>query len=277
MGKEWEKNGKRMGKEIAVRVKDLTYKYKVNRKIGELGSYFKIALNGISFEIREGEKVYIVGPNGAGKSTLLLNIAGLLDGEYGSGEIFVFGKRLEKKNIYDIREKIGFVFQDPNDQLFSTSVFDEVSFGLINYLNKRKDPRAKDRRYVEKIVKETLNRVRLENVDKEEIPHFLSFGEKKLLALATVLSYDPKMLLLDEPSSNLDPLNRKNFMELIKEVDKTVIIATHDLDLAYQFSSRCLILNSGKLVFDGDSKKILSDEAFLRRNGLDLPLMLQKR
>ncbi|MBC7333586.1 MAG: ABC transporter ATP-binding protein [Actinobacteria bacterium] len=268
-----------MEREVAIKVKDLTYSYKVSRSIGETSSYIKVALNRVSLEILEGEKVSIVGPNGAGKSTLLLSVAGLLDGlidgDCGSGEIFVFGKKLEKKTIYDIRENIGFVFQDPNDQLFSTSVFDEVSFGLVNYLNKKKDARARDKGYIEKVVRETLKIVKLENIKMEEIPHFLSFGEKKLLALATVLSYNPRILLLDEPSSNLDPYNRKNFIELIKGMDKTIIIATHDLDLAYQLSDRCMILNDGKLIFDGDAREVLSDRAFLERNRLDLPLVLQ--
>ncbi|GAH16188.1 unnamed protein product [marine sediment metagenome] len=123
-----------------------------------------------------------------------------------------------------IKIEIGFVFQDPNDQLFSTKVFDDVSFGLINYLNKKKDRRAKNRQYVEEIVRISLRKVNLGNIE-EEIPHFLSFGEKKLVTLATVLSYDPEILVLDEPSSNLDPRNRTNFIKLIQEMDKTIIIA----------------------------------------------------
>jgi len=232
-------------------------------------------LKGINFSVGRGEKLSIIGPNGAGKSTLMLNIAGLIDGKYRNGEIFIYGKRLNEKNIYDIREKIGFVFQDPNDQLFSTKVFDDVSFGLINYLNKKKDRRAKNRQYVEEIVRISLRKVNLGNIE-EEIPHFLSFGEKKLVTLATVLSYDPEILVLDEPSSNLDPRNRTNFIKLIQEMDKTIIIATHDLDLAYEFSDRCIILNDGKIVFDGNSKEIFKDESFLIKNNLDLPLILRR-
>ena len=132
-----------------------------------------------------------------------------------------------------------------------------------------------DREYIEKIVKISLNKVNLKNLD-EEIPYFLSFGEKKLVTLATVLSYDPKILILDEPSSNLDPRNRNNFLELIRKMDKTIIIATHDLDLAYEFSDRCIILNDGRIVFDGSSKKIFKDKPFLVKNNLDLPLMLRR-
>lgn len=264
-----------MNNQKIIEVKDLCYKYLTSRRLDGGFSSYKEVLKGINFSVGSGEKLSIIGPNGAGKSTLMLNIAGLMDGKYRSGEIFIYGKKLNEKNIYDIREKIGFVFQDPNDQLFSIKVFDDVSFGLINYLNKKKDRRAKNRQYIEEIVRISLRKVNLGNIE-EEIPHFLSFGEKKLVTLATVLSYDPEVLILDEPSSNLDPRNRTNFIKLIKDMDKTIIIATHDLDLAYELSDRCIILNQGEVVFDGDSKKILNDRDFLKNNSLDLPLCLRK-
>ena len=258
-----------------IEVKNLNYRYLINKRLSGCESSYKEALKGISFSASRGEKLSVIGPNGAGKSTLMLNIAGLLDEEYRSGKIFIEDKELNKKNIQYIREKIGFVFQNPNDQLFSIKVFDDVAFGLINYLNKKKDRRAKDREYLEKIVKDSLKKVNLKNIG-DEISHFLSFGEKKLVSLATVLSYNPEILILDEPSGNLDPRNRANFIELIKNMDKTIIIATHDLDMAYEFSDRCIILNQGEMVFDGDSKKILKDENFLKNNNLDLPLCLKK-
>lgn len=264
-----------MNDQKIIEVKNLYYKYLTSRRLSGDFSSYKEVLKGISFSVRRGEKLSIIGPNGVGKSTLMLNVAGLIDEKYRTGEIFIAGKELNEKNTYDIRERIGFVFQDPNDQLISTKVFDDVAFGLINYLNKKKDKRAKDRKYLEEIVRESLKKVNLKDVE-DEIPHFLSFGEKKLVALATVLSYDPEILILDEPSSNLDPRNRDNFIEMIKEMDKTIIIATHDLDMAYEFSDRCIVLNSGVVVFDGDSKKILNDRNFLRGNGLDLPLCLRK-
>jgi len=264
-----------MNNQKIIEVKNLYYKYLTSRRLDGGFSSYREVLKGINFSVGRGEKLSIIGPNGAGKSTLMLNIAGLIDGKYRNGEIFIYGKRLNEKNIYDIREKIGFVFQDPNDQLFSTKVFDDVSFGLINYLNKKKDRRAKNRQYVEEIVRISLRKVNLGNIE-EEIPHFLSFGEKKLVTLATVLSYDPEILVLDEPSSNLDPRNRTNFIKLIQEMDKTIIIATHDLDLAYEFSDRCIILNDGKIVFDGNSKEIFKDESFLIKNNLDLPLILRR-
>lgn len=264
-----------MNNQKIIEVKNLCYKYLTSRRLDGGFSSYREVLKGINFSVGMGEKLSIIGPNGAGKSTLMLNIAGLMDGKYRTGEIFIYGKKLNEKNIYDIREKIGFVFQDPNDQLFSTKVFDDVSFGLINYLNKKKDRLAKNRQYIAEIVRISLRKVNLGNME-EEIPHFLSFGEKKLVTLATVLSYDPEILILDEPSSNLDPRNRANFIKLIKEMDKTTIIATHDLDLAYEFSDRCIILNQGEIVYDGDSEKILNDRYFLRKNNLDLPLCLRK-
>jgi len=189
--------------------------------------------------------------------------------------ISIEGKELNEKNIYDIREKIGFVFQDPNDQLFSIKVFDDVAFGLVNYLNKKKDRRARDRKYLEEKVKDALKKVNLKNVE-DEFSHFLSFGEKKLVSLATALSYDPQILILDEPSSNLDPANRANFIKLIKNMRKTIIIATHDLDMAYEFSDRCIILNEGRVISNGDPEKILNDRNLLKNNNLDLPLMLRR-
>ncbi|MCX6347101.1 MAG: ABC transporter ATP-binding protein [Actinobacteria bacterium] len=269
-----------MGKELlgqaAVIVRDFSFNYVQSKKQNHSGLTYKTVLKNISFTIEEGEKVSLIGSNGAGKSTLLLNIAGLME-EYfkenlnNSGDIYIYGKRVDLKNIYDIREKIGFVFQNPDDQLFSTSVFEDVAFGLVNFLLKNKDARAHDMEYIKNTVFLTLNKVNL--FDKEnEIPHFLSYGEKKLAALATALSYDPKILILDEPSSNLDPRNRDNFIELIKSLNKTMLISTHDMDFAYEFSDRCLILNNGKIVYDGMAKDILKNKAFLLENWLDLPL-----
>jgi len=263
---------------ITIEISNLSFKYPSTRKISSFDQSakgFREVLHEISFIVSEGEKVSLIGPNGAGKSTLLLNIAGLQESKQRKGRIKIGGIELNDKNIYGIREKIGFVFQDPNDQLFSTSVFDDVAFGLINYLNKKRDPRARDIKFIEGRVKESLEKVNLKNVENE-MPYFLSFGEKKLAALATVLSYDPEILILDEPSSNLDPSNRDNFIELLKRFDKTIIVATHDLDLAYDFSERAIVLNGGRIVFDGNAREVLKDKDFLNANNLALPLMFRK-
>jgi cobalt/nickel transport system ATP-binding protein len=258
----------------AIKIEDLSYKYLSSSRLDQDSSDFKEVLDKISFKVREGEKVSIIGPNGAGKSTLLLNIAGLADEKYCKGEIYVFGRKLDRKSIFDIREDIGFVFQDPNDQLFSTSVFEDVAFGLVNFLNKKDNSKARDREYIEEIVRISLGKVSMSGVE-ELIPHFLSFGEKKLVSIATVLSYGPRILILDEPASNLDPGNRNNFIDLINNMEKTIIIATHDLDMAYDFSERCIILNDKHIVYDGSSSEVLTDGKFLRQNNLDLPLRLK--
>ncbi|HEY4662335.1 MAG TPA: ABC transporter ATP-binding protein [Candidatus Humimicrobiaceae bacterium] len=266
-----------MNNNIIIEVKNLKYKYRSIRRIddkNEASIEYKEALQDVNFTVTKGEKISVIGPNGAGKSTLLLNLAGLMEQKSRSGEVLISGKTLDDKNLYNLRENIGFVFQNPNDQLFSATVFDDVAFGLINSLNKKKDPRAKDREFIESVVKKSLASVNLFEIDNN-MPHFLSFGEKKLVALATVLSYSPEILLLDEPSGNLDPKNRGDFIKLIKGLEKTMIIATHDLDLAYEFSDRTIILNKGKIMFDGDTKKILRDKDFLEANKLSLPLMFK--
>ncbi|MCL5071669.1 MAG: ATP-binding cassette domain-containing protein, partial [Actinobacteria bacterium] len=142
-----------MIKKTALETSQLKYGYLTSKRANETGVFFREVLKGISFKIFEGEKVSIIGPNGAGKSTLLLNLAGLLDFKYRTGSVTVYGSEIEDKSIYDIREKIGFVFQDPNDQLFSTSVFDDVSFGLVNQLNKKRDPKAKNQEYIREKVR----------------------------------------------------------------------------------------------------------------------------
>jgi len=148
----------------AIKIEDLSYKYLSSNRLDQGSSTFKEVLDKISFKISEGEKVSIIGPNGVGKSTLLLNIAGLADEKYREGEIYVYDKKLDSKSIYDIREDIGFVFQDPNDQLFSTRVFDDVAFGLVNFLNKKDNSKAKDRDYIEEIVRISLKKVNMSGV-----------------------------------------------------------------------------------------------------------------
>ena len=198
-----------------IEVKTLHYRYPVNRRLGGDTGRCKEALRGVSFSVNEREKISIIGPNGAGKSTLMLNLAGLLEEKFKTGKIFVDGRELNCKNIYKIREKIGFVFQDPNDQLFSVKVFDDVAFGPINMgLPEEK---------VKKCVKMALKKVGLSGFE-ERCPHHLSFGEKKRIATATVLSMNPDILLLDEPTSNLDPNGRRLMINTLKTLKSTKII-----------------------------------------------------
>lgn len=263
-----------MHNNMIIETRNLKYRYPSSRRIDNAEIIFKEILKGLDIDISRGEKVSIIGPNGAGKTTLLLNLAGLLDQKYREGTIKISGIELNDKNIFDIREKIGFVFQDPNDQLFSTTVFDDVAFGLINFLNKKNDLRSKDNKYVSEKVKSALEKVNLFDFE-HEVPHFLSFGEKKLAALATVLSYEPEIFILDEPSSNLDPRNREGFITLLKEMKNTIVVATHDLDLAYDFSDRIILINRGVIAYDGKPDIILKDKVFLEKNDMRLPLSLR--
>ncbi|HAX17792.1 MAG TPA: cobalt ABC transporter ATP-binding protein [Actinobacteria bacterium] len=265
--------------DYAVRVRNFSYSYRNAGSAGDFAPTYRKVLNGINMDIKKNEKLTIIGPNGAGKSTLLLNIAGLMDESEGfksdnCGNISIFGREISKRNLFEIREKIGFVFQNPDDQLFSTSVREDVSFGIINKLKRQNDSRAGDRAYIESVVRKCLDIVNLRDRE-DEIPHFLSFGEKKMCALATVLSYEPEIFILDEPSSNLDPKNRSDFIKLIKSLEKTVIVSTHDMDLAYEFSNRSIILYKGSIVYDGSTKEILQDRDFLQKIGLDMPLSIK--
>jgi cobalt/nickel transport system ATP-binding protein len=209
------------------------------------------ALSDINLEIQRGESLGIIGSNGAGKSTLLLHINGILQGR---GEINVFGKDLTDKNLPLIRSMVGLVFQDPDNQLFMPTVFDDVSFGPINMGMQRQD--------VEKSVKKALKEVdMLASIKRSS--HHLSVGEKKRIAIATVLSMNPQILVLDEPSSNLDPKHRRALIKLLNMLEMTKIIATHDLDLIGQTCSRVVLMEEGKIVSGGLCPDFLAEAAAL--------------
>ncbi|MBE0447898.1 MAG: ATP-binding cassette domain-containing protein [Actinobacteria bacterium] len=229
---------------------NLTYKYPDGT----------VALKGINLEINRGERVALLGPNGAGKSTFLMHLNGTLRGE---GELRINGLEPSKANLNKIRSSIGLVFQDPDDQLFLTTVFDDVSFGPINQGLSES---------------EVIERVKgaLEVVDMlwatNKPAHHLSFGQKKRVALATVLSMNPKVLILDEPTSNLDPRARRRLESLLTNLEHTMIVATHNLDFAWRVCDRSIILSSGKIVADGPTRETLGDEALLEANGLEIPM-----
>lgn len=209
------------------------------------------ALKNINIEIFEGESLGIIGPNGAGKSTLLLHLNGILKAD---AYIKVLGLDLNDGNLSKIRSRVGLVFQDPDDQLFMPTVFDDVAFGPIN-LDLKKDE-------VKKRVEEALKAVgMLDLVDR--IAHHLSFGEKKRIAIATALSMKPEILALDEPSSNLDPKARKELITILKSFNHTKIIAGHDLELILEICNRVVVLDGGKVAASGDTKEILDSAKFL--------------
>ncbi len=218
-----------------------------------------VALRGVDLLIEEGESVGIVGPNGAGKSTLLLHLNGILTGE---GEVRIFGLPVEKKNLREIRRRVGLVFQDPDDQLFSPTVFDDVAFGPINMgLSKEEVVAA---------VSRALEDVGIAGMEKRSAYH-LSYGQKKRAAIATVLSMNPDLLVLDEPSSNLDPRARNEFSELLQSMRITKILVTHDLPFVFENCDRVVVMSGGRVVADGDAFAVLSDEALLAEHGLELP------
>lgn len=223
------------------------------------------ALNGVTFKILHGESVGIVGANGAGKSTLLMHLVGVLfpdEGEVRIGEVPVI-----KKTLPVIRQSVGMVFQDPDDQLFMTTVYDDVAFALRNY--------GFSEEVVDSCTTRALKEVNMEKMSKKQI-YRLSGGEKKLVSIATVLSMEPEIIILDEPSVGLDPKNRRNLINTINNIEVLKIIASHDLDFIYDTCSRIILLTDGRIVYDGDAKKILKDRTILEKNGMELPLSFSK-
>lgn len=213
-------------------------------------------LKDIDLTIFCGESVALIGPNGAGKSTLLLHLNGILRG---NSAIRVQGLPVEDKNIREIRKKVGMVFQDPEDQLFSLNVFEDVAFGPVNMGFPEEE--------VDRRVKQALQKVGMRGYEKRS-SHHLSIGEKKRIAIATVLSLDPEILALDEPTSSLDPRGKWALTELLRSLPVTKIIATHDLDLVGCLCERIVILDEGKIVADGKAEQILGDKELLKMHGL---------
>ena len=220
-------------------------------------------LKGASCSIRKGEKVALIGPNGAGKSTFMSLLNGVALPT--QGKVKIFGSEVVKENLIEIRRQVGIVFQDPDDQLFCPTVFDDVAFGPLNLGLPRDE--------IEQRVTEALDTVGLIGYEERSSFH-LSFGERKRLALATVLSYQPDILVFDEPSTNMDPLNRRKLIKWLANSDKTILLCTHDLDIALDVCDRCLMLADGHFVADGQASDILYNRQLLEENHLELPLAL---
>ncbi len=259
--------------EPAVRVRALSYRYPDGRQ----------ALREVDLTILPGESVALVGPNGAGKSTLLLHLNGLLPGS-GRGQgwhahdaaprgggrtapaVWIDGLEVNDRNAPEIRRRVGLLFQDPDDQLFSTSVIEDVAFGPLNL--------GKGRVEARRIAAECLARVDLEDV-ADRAPHHLSFGERKRACLAGVLACEPTVLVLDEPTANLDPRGRRRFMTLIRDLPATKLIATHDLEMVLELCGRAVLLDGGRVVANGLCRGILGDPNLLEAHGLEMPLSLK--
>lgn len=225
----------------------------------------KQALSQVSFQIEEGENIGIVGANGAGKSTLLKTMVGILLPQEGSIEIDKIS--VNKKNVRLVREKVGVVFQNPDDQLFMSSVYDDIAFGLRNY--GRDEASIKDK--IEGIAK-ALGMERLLDQNSSR----LSGGEQRLVAIATVMVMEPRVVLFDEPTSFLDPRTRRKLIGLLRELPVTKLIATHDLDMALELCDRVVVLSEGKLFYQGTAKEILTNKELLENAGLELPYCLQR-
>lgn len=218
------------------------------------------ALRGITLSIQEGEKVALLGPNGAGKSTLLLHFNGIH--LPASGRVTVAGLTIDRKTAKRVRALVGLVFQDPDDQLFSPTVLEDVAFGPL-YMGL---PAAEIRERVAR----ALEAVGLPGFE-ERAPYRLSIGQRKRVALATVLSMDPRILVLDEPSAGLDPRGRRELIRLLDGLPHTLIASTHDMRLAAEIFPRSVILDEGRVVADGQTELILADEALLEAHGLERP------
>ena len=218
------------------------------------------ALNGVSLHIEPCEKVALVGPNGAGKSTLILHLNGILEGQ--SGELCVAGLPVIKANFGKVRARVGLIFQNPDDQLFSPTVYEDVAFGPM-YQGLAMDQ-------VRQRVEEALAVVHMSDY-APRVSHHLSMGEKKRIAIATVLSMKPEVLVLDEPTAGLDPRARRSLIRLLDDLDITMLVSTHDMLMVRELFPRMVIMDEGCIVADGPTQTLMNDEALLNTHGLERP------
>lgn len=222
------------------------------------------ALNGVSLRICGGEKVALVGANGAGKSTLMLHLNGILQGD---GQVSVAGMPLDKPNLPVVRAMVGMVFQNPDDQLFSPTVFDDVAFGPLHMGL----PEAE----VHKRVTQALEMVGMGDY-KDRMSHHLSMGEKKRIAIATVLSMQPDILVLDEPTAGLDPRSRRGLIHLLREMPLTMLVSTHDMLMTAELFPRMVIMDRGTIVADGPTWLLMQEKSLLEEHGLEQPPGLEQ-
>jgi cobalt/nickel transport system ATP-binding protein len=221
------------------------------------------AIDGVSLEIQKGERVAILGPNGSGKSTLILLIAGLLTPE--KGEIMVFNEKTTSKNFAKLRQKIGIVFQDPDDQLFTQSVTEDVEYGPKNLRLPENDIKQRSCEVLEKIGIYHL---------KDRPPHRLSFGEKKKASLATALVLKPELLILDEPTANLDLASRRGLLGMLNDLNKqgtTILVSTHDVEALPELADRVIVISGGKILGEGETSEVLQNSQLLGAADLEPP------
>jgi cobalt/nickel transport system ATP-binding protein len=240
--------------DYAVRLTRLSYSYPDGTR----------ALESVDLDIKHGERVALVGRSGAGKSTLMLQLNGILRG---TGTIRIQGKSVADGDLKFIRKQVGLVFQDPNDQLFCPTVFEDIAFGPLNL----GVPAEEISRRVEKALQDVM----LDYSYAGRSAHHLSHGERKRVALATVLAMDPTILALDEPTSNLDPGNRRHLIELIASLSATLLLGTHDLEMVLSLCPRTIVMDRGKIQADGETRRLLADAGLMEMHGLEVPLSLQ--
>ena len=241
--------------DVLLEVKDLSFAYEKNP-----------VLKGISLVVRRGEKIAVMGSNGAGKSTFFLNLNGVLQPD--QGEIFFKGKKMGKKGVTELRQKVGFVFQDADSQLIASNVRAEISFGPMNL--------GLEREEVIKRVEEALTYLSLSDL-QDRAPHYLSGGEKKRVSIADILAMEPEVFLFDEPMESLDPFNAGKVEQILCQLHKdgkTLIIATHDVDFAWRFADRVLVFCDGSLIADGMPKEIFQKEEVMERAHLKKPSVM---
>ena len=234
--------------ETAVEVGDLRFAYPDGVQ----------ALRGVNLTVRRGEKVALLGPNGAGKSTLLLHLNGILRGK---GQVRIAGVLMRPDNLAQVRVQVGLVFENPDDQLFSPTVLEDVAYGPL-YM-------GLPREEVLERARQALAQVGMADFE-ERSPHHLSLGQKKRIAIATVLSMEPAILALDEPTASLDPGARRGLIHLLRELPQTMIVSTHDIPLVRDLLPRTVVMDGGVIVADGETPAILSDSALLAAHGLDV-------
>ncbi|MCD2188760.1 energy-coupling factor ABC transporter ATP-binding protein [Actinomycetospora soli] len=250
MSGETPRGGARPSTEPSLHVEGLAFAYPDGHQ----------ALFGVDLRIERGERVALLGPNGAGKTTLVLHLNGVH--RAGAGTVRVGGLEVAKPNLQEIRRRVGVVFQDPDDQLFMPTVGDDVAFGPANF--GVVEPELSLR------VKQALGAVGMgEHADRS--PMHLSGGQRRRVALATVLACDPEILVLDEPSSNLDPVARRELAEVLLGLDRTMLMVTHDLPYALQLCPRSVVIDDGVVVADAPTRELLADTAFLAEHRLELP------
>jgi len=225
------------------------------------------ALRGLNFSIKEGECAALIGPNGAGKSTLLLHLNGILPERFDQApSLFVLGQPVTDATLDAVRRNVGLLFQDPDDQLFCPTVFEDVAFGPQQF--------GLDESAIAARVRAALTQVGLAGFENRS-PHHLSRGEKRRVCLAGVLACEPRILVLDEPTSDLDPRGRRELKAALRRIPATKLIASHDLELVVELCPRAILLDEGTIVADGPTAHLLNDEALMLAHGLERPHILQ--